>query len=247
MQRVALAAPPALGEAGRLPRTRHFWGSKASDGWPRRPRWVAQTRVTHPELCPLTCPLPCHLSLPPTEVVLQAHTSLSRTEGSSGDSQPLGFKTVPPSLHPPPKPLGSGAGHPGGGRPLCAAVCRVALEQHSPPSSWLSVFRVPFPPCRVSLMDYRRLVSSWFISNLFRALGVTLLSLVAFATPPSLQSSANIINLLFTLAFRSLIKTLNKPGMCHFLSNFLMSNCQGLSKFVSWFYLVWGLRVIQTH
>lgn len=96
-------------------------------------------------------------------------------------------------------------------------------------------------------MDYRRLVSSWFISNLFRALGVTLLSLVAFATPPSLQSSANIINLLFTLAFRSLIKTLNKPGMCHFLSNFFMSNCQGLSKFISWFYLVWGLRVIQTH
>lgn len=110
------------------------------------------------------------------------------------------------SLHPPPKLL---------------LASRLDLAPHTPPSSWMSAFQVLFPPHRVSPLDYVQLVSCWFISNLFRAFGVTLLSLAAFATPSSLQSSANIINLLFTLAFRSLIKTLNKPGMCHFLSNFL--------------------------
>lgn len=95
MQRVALAAPPALGEAGRLPRTRHFWGSKASDGWSRRPRWVAQPRVTHPQLCPRTCPLPCHLSLPPTEVVLQAHTSLTGLKAARVILSPWGSKQSP--------------------------------------------------------------------------------------------------------------------------------------------------------
>lgn len=76
----------------------------------------------------------------------------------------------------------------------------------------------PFSPlCHVWLMDYMWLASCWANSNPSRALAVTL---AAFATPSSVQSSANIINLLFTFAFRSLIKTLNKPGMCCFFSNF---------------------------
>lgn len=100
-----------------------------------------------------------------------------------------------------------------------------ALVQHTPPSSRMSGFQALFPspfslPCHVWLMDYMWLVSCWVNSNPSRAFGVTLPSLAAFATPSSVQSSANIINLLFTFAFRSLIKTLNKPGMLCFFSNF---------------------------
>lgn len=106
------------------------------------------------------------------------------------------------------------------------------IQRCSHPPPWLLCSTPLFPhgslgfkpfspvPCLAWLMDYTWLVSCWVNSNPSRALGVTLPSLAAFATPSSVQSSANIINLLFTFAFRSLIKTLNKPGMRCFSSNF---------------------------
>lgn len=76
----------------------------------------------------------------------------------------------------------------------------------------------PTPPGCILLMDDAQLSPHCITSNLIKARGATL---PASATPCSSESSAAVINVLFTLAFRSLIKTLNKPGMCHSLTEFL--------------------------
>lgn len=90
-------------------------------------------------------------------------------------------------------------------------------EAHTSPLPPIDVSGPTSPGC-ILLMDDAQLAPHCITSNLIRARGATL---PASATPCSSKSSAAVINVLFTLAFRSLIKTLNKPGMCHSLTDFL--------------------------